>query len=166
MQVSDRHSRAGSRGKTLAAQLDPHWLELGRFITSQRLRSHVYSGTGELTSAQLQALVALEETGLRMSELASRLGVAESTVTRLVDRLQAARLVRRTMSHPDRRCVVAELTPSGRRLAGELETSRRHYLAEILDTLEPSERRELVKLFAKAAQALRRRSEADEGSAS
>jgi DNA-binding MarR family transcriptional regulator len=155
MQVSARPAKQRGRGSEgLAAQLDAHWLELGRFITSQRLRSSVYAGVGELTSAQLQALVTLAGSGLRMSELAARLGVAESTVTRLVDKLEGARLVKRTASHPDRRCVVAELTPSGRRLAGRLEESRREYLAEILDTLQADERRELVRLFAKVAGAL------------
>jgi DNA-binding MarR family transcriptional regulator len=94
-----------------------------------------------------------------MRQLATRLGVAESTVTRLVDRLEAARLVKRVASPPDRRCVVAELTPSGRRLAEELEASRRSYLAEILGTLRADERRELVRLFAKVAGALRNREE-------
>jgi DNA-binding MarR family transcriptional regulator len=145
------------QGSALAAQLDAHWLELGRFITAQRLRSSVYAGVGELTSSQMQALVTLAGGGLRMSELASRLGVAESTVTRLIDKLESARLVKRSASHPDRRCVVAELTSSGRRFAGRLEESRREYLAEILDTLRADERRAFVELFAKVAGSLRDR---------
>jgi DNA-binding MarR family transcriptional regulator len=145
------------QGSGLAAQLDAHWLELGRFITSQRLRSSVYAGVGELTSSQMQALVTLAGGGLRMSELASRLGVAESTVTRLVDKLESARLAQRSASHSDRRCVVAELTASGRRLAGRLEESRHEYLGEILDTLQADERRAFVELFAKVAGSLRER---------
>ena len=155
MQASARPATVRGRGtEGLAAQLDPYWLELGRFITAQRLRSPVYAGVGELTSAQLQAMVTLADSGLRMSELAARLGVAESTATRLIDKLEGARLVKRGASPEDRRCVMAELTPSGRRLAGRLEESRRQYLAEILDTLQADERRELVRLFAKVAAAL------------
>jgi DNA-binding MarR family transcriptional regulator len=160
MQGSAAAARPRARSsEELAARLDEHWLELGRFITVQRLRSAA-SGAGDLTSAQLQALVTLAGNGLRMSELAGRLGVSESTATRLVDRLEMARLVRRTTSPPDRRCVLAELTPSGRKLAGELEASRRQYLAEILNTLQGDERRELVRLLAKAAGELRRREDA------
>ena len=138
----------------LAARLDAHWVELGRFITSQRLGSSVYAGVGELTSSQLQALATLAGGGLRMSELAARLGVAESTATRLVDKLEGAKLVARRTSEPDRRCVVAELTPGGKRLAGRLQESRRSYLAEMLATLAPEERDEFVRLFAKVAEAL------------
>ena len=89
-----------------------------------------------------------------MRDLAARLGLAESTVTRLVDRLETAGLVRRRASEPDRRVVLAELTPQGRRLALGVEASRRDFLAEMLAGLEPAERRELVRLFAKMTRAL------------
>src|SRR5438128_529834 len=112
-------------GSGLAGELDRHWIELARFMTSRRMRSSVYAGAlRDLSAAQLHALGLLAEQGLRMSELAARLGVAESTATRLVDRLEAAKLVERRASEPDRRCVVAGLTPSGRRIAAELEESR------------------------------------------
>jgi DNA-binding MarR family transcriptional regulator len=99
-----------------------------------------------------------------MSELAAKLGLAESTVTRVVDRLQRARLVTRRASDPDRRCVIAELTSAGRRLAGELERSRRQFLAEFLATLRPEERGELIRLFAKGTDALRDRQPTGAGS--
>src|SRR5438477_13005318 len=118
MQVSQRQSPRATEG--LAAQLDAHWMELARFITSRRLRSSVHTpGLGDLPAAQLYALSELARDDLRMSELAGRLGLAESTVTRLVDRLESAGLATRRTSPPDRRCVVAELTPTGRRLAAE-----------------------------------------------
>ena len=127
------------------------------------MRSSVYAGAmRDLSAAQLQALILLAESDLRMSELAARLGVAESTATRLVDRLEATKLVRRRSSQPDRRAVVAELTPSGRRLAGELEDSRRQFLSELLAALEPEDRREFVALFAKVTAALRSRDSKDE----
>ena len=156
MQVTAGRPRTSGRG--LDAQLDEHWTALARFMTSRRLRSSLYAGAmGDLSAAQLQALGVLAEEALRMSELAARLGVAESTATRLVDRLEGAKLVRRRAWHPDRRCVVAELTPSGRRVAGELEASRRQFLSEILQSLRPDERRELIRLFAKVTEALRDR---------
>src|SRR4051812_27674117 len=150
MQVSASSTRARTI-EGLAAQLDPSWLELGRFVTAARLRSSVSRGFGELTASQSQALVTLAGGGLMMRELAGRLGVAESTATRLVDRLERPGLAERTASEGDRRCVVARLTAAGRKLAGELEASRRQYLAEILATLPAEERRELVRLFEKVA---------------
>ena len=155
-------SVARSRGPAgLAGQLDEHWLALVRFMTSRRLRSSLYAGAmRDLSPAQLTALGVLAEEDMRMSELAAKLGVAESTATRLIDRLEGAKLVRRRASQPDRRCVVAELTASGRRLADELEAGRRQFLAEVLATLPADERRELVRLFAKMTDAVRLREEA------
>ena len=158
--VDSKRVRAGAG---LAGELDRHWIELGRFMASRRMRSSVYAGAmRDLSAAQLQALVLLAESELRMSELAARLGVAESTATRLVARLEATKLVRRRSSEPDRRAVVAELTPAGRRMAGELGTSRRQFLSEILATLEPEDRREFVALFAKVTDALRGREPKEE----
>jgi len=149
----------------LAGELDAHMTELARFMTSHRLRSTANVGAmRDLSAAQIQALIVLAESELRMSELAGRLGLAESTVTRLVDRLEATKLVRRRATEPDRRCVVAELTPSGRRVAGEIQNSRRQFLSEILAALQPRERKELVGLFAKVTAALRGRELESEGS--
>jgi DNA-binding MarR family transcriptional regulator len=159
MQVTDRTPRASAG---LAAQLDGSWQELARFLTSRRMRTSASpSAIGDLTPVQLHALGVLAQDDLRMSELASRLDQPESTVTRLVDRMEAAGLVRRRASQPDRRCVVAELTPGGRRLAVEIERTRRQFLGELLATLPPAERRELVRLTGKVTEALRERDAAD-----
>src|SRR5919201_1588427 len=70
MQASPQSKRARPG---LAAELDGHWVELARFITSRRMRSSVYAGAmRDLSAAQLQALVLLGEHELRMSELAAR----------------------------------------------------------------------------------------------
>src|SRR5437016_4392346 len=130
MQVTER-SGVPRASEGLAAQLDAYWVELARFITSRRMRQAPRE-LGDLTAPQLHALDVLAADDLRMSELAAKLDQAESTVTRLVDRMEAAGLVRRRTSPPDRRCVMAELTPQGRRLAGELERSRRQFLGELL----------------------------------
>ena len=88
----------------LAAELLPHWDRFFRFLLNRRLRSTLYRGVaGDLTPAQLQALGALGRSDLRMGDLAQDLGLAESSVTRLMDRLVAAGLVERRSSAEDRR---------------------------------------------------------------
>jgi DNA-binding MarR family transcriptional regulator len=159
MQVfPERSKQRSARGGTgIAAQLDAQFSEMARILASRRLRSSLYAGAGELPQAQLHALIALSQDELRMTELASRLGLAESTVTRMIDRLDAAGLVKRHLAKPDRRSVLVELTRAGRRMAAEIEASRREFMAEVLGTLEPQERKELVRLFAKVTEALQRR---------
>jgi len=92
-----------------------------------------------------------------MGDLAGRLGLAESSVTRLVDRLVSAGLVDRRSTPGDRRCIEAGLTPEGRKVMRRVRTERREFLREILETLEPAERGELVRLLGRVSEALRAR---------
>ncbi|HEX7271709.1 MAG TPA: MarR family transcriptional regulator [Casimicrobiaceae bacterium] len=64
----------------------------------------------------LWALERLGEGRKRMHELAELVVLSRSNLTRLVDRLEKARLVRRVASEDDRRGAYAELTAEGRKL--------------------------------------------------
>lgn len=71
-----------------------------------------------LSLAQHEVLMRLahaEGTRLRMLDLATLLLVSKSGVTRLVDRMEAAGLVRREACPTDRRVVYTALTDEGRR---------------------------------------------------
>ncbi len=102
-------------------------------------------------------LVHLEETpdGLRMNELAERILYSKSGFTRVVDRLEAAGLVRRVRPENDRRSILVVLTDQGRTT---LETALRHprdaieqHFARLLtDTDVKSLTRALEKLSAHA----------------
>ena len=72
------------------------------------------------------ALVHLEETqeGLRMNELAERILYSKSGFTRVVDRLEAAGLVRRVRPANDRRSILVVLTDEGRAM---IDRARRHH---------------------------------------
>ena len=94
-----------------------------------------------------------------MGDLAQYLGLAESSVTRLVDRLAASGFVERRPSALDRRSVVAGLTSVGRTLVRRLEEDRRALLVDLLAGLEPDERIEAVRLFGRLADTLAARQE-------
>ena len=53
---------------------------------------------------------------LRMHALADAVLLSDSGITRIVERMEAAGLVRRRMAHDDRRAVEVALTPKGLRL--------------------------------------------------
>ncbi len=140
--------------EALAAELDAHWVELGRFFLSRKLRAELdrrTRGKAELSPVQRYTLALLGEEPMRIRDLAERLGLAESSATRLADRLEALGLARRRADATDRRSVLLQLTPSGRAHARAVAERRRAYLVELLRRLEPDERRELVRLFAKMA---------------
>ena len=72
-----------------------------------------------LTFARFEALALLHfsRTGaLPMGKMGERLQVHPTSVTNAVDRLEAAGLARRRRSPRDRRAVLAEITPEGRRV--------------------------------------------------
>ena len=145
--------------ETLASELSRCWHELGSTLVSRRLLASLHPGTSSLTPSKLRALDALAGGGLRVGALADRVGVDETTATRLVDRLETMGLVERQDVVDDRRATIVELTPAGDALLAEIGAQRRRFFSDVLGALEPAERVELVRLTAKAALALRSRSE-------
>ena len=88
----------------------------------------------------LVQLAAAEDRRLRMSELADRLLLSRSGVTRLVDRLVAQGLVEREICDTDRRGQWAALTDAGLdRLRAAAPTHLRGVGEHFLDRMSPDE---------------------------
>jgi DNA-binding MarR family transcriptional regulator len=136
----------------LAAEFSQRWHDLGNVWRSRRLHAGPAAG---LTPTTLRALAVLANDGLRVGELAERMGVDETTATRLADRLEGAGLATRSRAADDRRVTVVALTREGKRLARAADEQRRGFFEDVLAALEPAERRELVRLTTKAAEAAR-----------
>src|SRR5215471_14260396 len=146
---------------SLAADLSRLWRELGTILASRRLLASL-SGEGarRLTPTKLRALHLLAESGgLRIGDLAAGMAVDETTATRLADRLEAMGAATRERHENDRRATVVALTPEGESLAAEAAQRHRDFVRDVLATLDPDERAELVRLTEKATAALRARSE-------
>jgi DNA-binding MarR family transcriptional regulator len=104
------------------------------FRAINRLRGRdTHLGGSELSHAQFQLLVDLEERGeAAVGELAAAAQLAPGTVTRMLDGLAAAGHVRRVGSPVDRRIVLARLTPRGR---AQIEAKRAAWKARWDDAL-------------------------------
>lgn len=151
---------ASTELRSLAGELSRSWHELGGVLSSRRLLASLHTGAASaLTPTKLRALDVLAEESVRVGELADRVGVDDTTATRLVDRLVASGLVERRDLPGDRRVSVVGLTAMGVELVGQVATRRQRFFCDVLTALEPHERMELVRLTAKAADALRTRSE-------
>src|SRR5919197_3280669 len=75
--------------------------QAAHLLLSRHLSGTLYRRVaGDIPPVQLQALAVLAGGDMRMRELAHRLGLATSTVTRLVDRLEAAGLAERRGERP------------------------------------------------------------------
>jgi DNA-binding MarR family transcriptional regulator len=96
----------------------------------------------------LWALEQAPQQKLRMYELSDALVVTRSNLTRLVDRLEAQKLVERERDPDDRRGSFAVLTSSGRRLRREIWPTYEAAIAELFDErLSASEVRLLREVF-------------------
>lgn len=113
---------------------------------SRRLQADLLAAHG-LALGSYDVLMHLGEAPggrLRMNDLADRVLLSRSGLTRLVDRLQAQGLVVRQSCDSDARGLYAVLTPAGRaRLAEATPTYRRAVRRYLLDRLDPEELRTL-----------------------
>ena len=96
---------------------------------------------------------------MRVGELATEVGIDDATATRLVDRLEEIGVVERRSAPEDRRATTVALTPAGEGLCSAIGAERRRFFSDVLGVLNEHEREELVRLTAKAASALRARSD-------
>jgi DNA-binding MarR family transcriptional regulator len=83
----------------------------------------------------------------RMGDIASYLGVGQSAVTPLVDRLEAHGLVQRHRGTEDRRVWLVELTPTGSDVVTQEDRVYAQVATEMLTPLSPSEREDLISLL-------------------
>ncbi len=150
-----------SRADALAAELSRSWRELGGILASRRTVASIGGrGASRLTPTKVRALDLLaEHDSMRVRDLAAGMAVDETTVTRLVDRLETMGVARRERSRYDGRVTLVVPTPAGKRLVAAFAERRHAFFRDILEALEPDERAELVRLTAKATAALRARTE-------
>ncbi len=110
----------------------------------------------DMSTPQLKALLLIsEEEGIRMRELARRLGGSFSNATVLVDRLVDRGLVERMAEPQDRRVVLVRATEDGQHLIEQLVTSWRTLSAPLLETLTSEDLatvRKVLRVLLEAAQ--------------
>ena len=100
-------------------------MNYGEFLSSflidlQRLFRMELS-TGDLTYSQVLAIISIPDSGIEMSLLSSALGLDNSTVTRLVMRLEDKLWVERKKSQRDQRAVEVFLTHKGLKVQHNIE---------------------------------------------
>jgi DNA-binding MarR family transcriptional regulator len=96
-----------------------------------------------LTIGQWRVLVlAARIQGLRVGELAARLGMSQPSASRLVRRLETRGLVHATRSPDDRRATVVTLTDTGQVLVQDVVDRRRARVADALRDRSRGDERE------------------------
>lgn len=97
-----------------------------------------------ISGAQLWALDEVARAdGLRVGELARRLRVHQTTASNLLNRLEAAGLVRKGRSPDDQRIVHIHLSAAGRRALRGAAVPARGLLPNVLDGMTPAQLRKV-----------------------
>jgi len=114
----------------------------------------------DLTMSQLKVVLLLFMTGsVRMSDIASALGVSLATATGVVDRLVERDIVLRESQPEDRRVVLCHLSEKGQKLIGGLWQLARDRAKELLEVAAHSQ----LQLITEALEALLKAGEVTRG---
>jgi DNA-binding MarR family transcriptional regulator len=123
---------------------------LGRRLKQARLHEHINRVAGvDIDQAGLAVLYALhgEKTGLRVTEVATRLSIDAPAVTRKAQQLERLQLVSRTPDADDARASRLLLSPGGRRVLKRFLVARHRWLTVMLADWPESDRAEFARLI-------------------
>ena len=115
----------------------------GRLGVAVQMLAHAgktTGGRGELTPTRLTALAVMNAAGpMRMGNLASRLGIQVSTMSRIVDVLVSSGWAERRPDQDDHRACVIAITGSGTDLINSVRRSNETRLADCISRLDPAD---------------------------
>ena len=115
---------------------------------AHRLKKMLADQNEELTGVQFFTLRLLaREKRLKVTDIATCMGVTLSAITGLINRLYKLGLVAREQDEADRRIVWIKLTPKGQELVDELIEKRAEKLAGLLKGLPPEDFKKLEELL-------------------
>lgn len=109
----------------------------GGTMTSRALQAHPETSGLSVTQYRLFVHVVTSD-GLRVGELARRIGARPQTTTRLVQRLESRGLVLTERGDADRRVVLVRATRHGLDLWSDIGERRRSQIAAALDGMSMS----------------------------
>ena len=121
-----------------------------RRLTKEQAREH------DLTGPQLTVIKLLAGIGeVSLTELSVSMQTKNSTVTGIIDRMEAADLVKRVRSDEDRRVIKIKLTTKGRALAKSVPIEPMALFHRALETLSSQEAKTLLRILSKLADNVR-----------
>jgi len=102
-----------------------------------KLKGREILGDFDITPPQFNALYMLtcDDGNMTIGELSSKMYLACSTVTDLLDRMERNKLVERVKDEKDRRVVRIKVLEKGHNMIEDVLENRRKYIAETLDGL-------------------------------
>lgn len=128
-------------------------LRASRALVAVAARS-LAAAEDEVTLPQYRVLVLLSNRGAqRALDLADQLGVTQSTVTRMCDRLERKGLINRERPRDNRRVVITAISTRGQQLVDAVTRRRRTEIRTILRRMTTDDREALVSVLRSFADA-------------
>jgi DNA-binding MarR family transcriptional regulator len=118
--------------KQLVKRSRQSFTRLARFF-NQLMREQL--GCGPVTVQQCYTLEALIDGPLSMKDLAAEVAVHQSTLTRVVEKLENQGLVRRTRKENNQRSVEVQLTDAGQQTYLFLDAAGSQMISDLLDLI-------------------------------
>ncbi|MGA2479256.1 MAG: MarR family transcriptional regulator [Spirochaetia bacterium] len=142
-------TKAGGRARA-DSMADAMQRQLWRLLRGLEHIDQEFLSRFGVTTSQGEALLAFPgESRASMNELSRALGLANSTMTRMVENLVTRGFVRRTEDEQDRRVVRVALTAEGRKLQGSLKEARREIQRLILAEIRVEDRTTVLEVLEK-----------------
>mgnify|MGYP005811258595 CR=1 FL=1 len=127
-------------------QLQAWWDELerlGRILGQIGPDEVCCDGLSQRQCAILRTLVAQE--GARLSDLAAQSGISPSAMTRVLEKLEARRLVERVRgAQEDGRAAMVRITAAGRRTRKQLDELMRQRTTQIVESIPARQRKQVL----------------------
>jgi MarR family 2-MHQ and catechol resistance regulon transcriptional repressor len=126
------------------------YVKLARAANAALVYARASFDDSGLTPSQFAVLEALFHVGpLCLGDLARRILTSGGNLTLVVDNLEKRGLVKRQQQNPDKRFVLATITPAGRTLIAKIFPDHSRRIAEIMGRLNSAEQQQLGDLCRK-----------------
>lgn len=116
------------------------------FNKSLRHKFHHSMHDSGFTLPQLSVILMLEKHGeQKVSELSLKMGLSDSTVSGILDRLEQKEIIKRERTKDDRRVVKISLTGKSKEFCNDFRRKREEYFTRLLKNLSEQEIKDIIK---------------------
>ena len=127
-----------------------HFREIIRIFDREIYFQNNASCCNGISVAQCHTLLEIEKNNeISISELAGKLSLDKSTVSRTVDGLVNINLVDRVIPKENRRKALLNLTDNGQQVCSTINYTNDGYIKEVMNDFNETEREEFLRLFRK-----------------
>lgn len=122
-------------------------IDLSRnFNKSMRHKFHHSIQDSGFTLPQISVISMLEKHGeQKVSELSLKMGLSDSTVSGILDRLEQKDIIKRERTKDDRRVVKISLTGKSQKFCNDFRRKKEEYFTQLLKNLSEQEIKDIIK---------------------